>query len=188
MVLGNSKGGTVIISLNSSSALEEIAKRFGCRVQRSRLGKTFEELYKKKGAFASEPSKIVDPRWGYWEDGIYASIMVTQYLSQNNLTLGEALESIPVYFNYQKNLLISAPLDYSTLNSLITEKYSERIDHIEDIDGIKVYLKENDSWIMLRSSGTERKVRVYVESSKEHAARRLLEEGIALVQKATAIK
>ncbi len=122
MVLERSKGGTVIISLNSSSALEEVAKRLGCRVQRSRLGKTFEELYKKKGAFASEPSKIVDPRWGYWEDGIYASIMVTQYLSQNNLTLGQALESIPVYFNYQKNLSISAPVDYSVLNSLVSRK------------------------------------------------------------------
>jgi phosphomannomutase len=145
-------------------------------------------LYKKKGAFASEPSKIVDPRWGYWEDGIYASIMVTQYLSQNNLTLGEALGSIPVYFNYQKNLSISAPVDYSVLNSFVTEKYSQRIDHIEDIDGIKVYFKENDSWIMLRSSGTERKVRIYVESSKEDEARRLLEEGTVLVQKTTASK
>ena len=186
MVLGKSKGGTVIISLNSSSALEEVAKKLGCRVQRSRLGKTFEELYKKKGAFASEPSKIVDPRWGYWEDGIYASIMVTQYLSQNNLTLGQALESIPIYFNYQKNLPIFAPLDYSVLSSLVTENYSGRIDRIEDIDGIKVYFKDNDSWIMLRSSGTEKKVRVYVESSKEDEARRLLEEGIGLVQKTTA--
>ena len=59
MVLGKSKGGTVIISLNSSSALEEVAKRLGCRVQRSRLGKTFEECTRRRGAFASEPSKIV---------------------------------------------------------------------------------------------------------------------------------
>ena len=185
MVLGKSKGSTVIISLNSSSALEEVAKKLGCRVQRSRLGKTFEELYKRRGAFASEPSKIVDPRWGYWEDGIYASIMVTQYLSQNNLTLGQALESIPVYFNYQKNLSISTRLDYSALYSLIAEKYPGMVDRVEDIDGIKVYLKEDNSWIMLRSSGTEKKVRVYVESSREAEAKKLLEEGVALVQKAT---
>ncbi len=41
---------------------------------------------------------------------------------------------------------------------------------------------------MLRSSGTEKKVRVYVESSKEDEAKKLLEEGIALVQKTTASK
>ena len=95
--------------------------------------------------------KLSDPRWGYWEDGIYASIMVTQYLSQNNLTLGQALESIPVYFNYQKNLSISTRLDYTALYSLVTEKYPGMVDHVEDIDGIKVYLKPNNSWIMLRS-------------------------------------
>ena len=185
IVLGRSKGGTVIISLNSSSALEEVASKLGCRVQRSRLGKTFEELYKRKGAFASEPSKIVDPRWGYWEDGIYASIMVAQYLSQNNLSLGQALESIPVYFNYQKNLWISTSVEYPSLKSLIMQKYLGKIDRIEDIDGIKVYFKENSSWIMLRSSGTEKKVRVYVESPKEDEAKKLLEEGVALVQKAS---
>ena len=183
IVLGRSKGGMVIISLNSSSALEEVASSLGCRVQRSRLGKTFEELYKKKGAFASEPSKIVDPRWGYWEDGIYASIMVAQYLSQNDLTLSNALKSIPVYFNKQRNLAISTILDYSALRSLVTQKYSGMIDRIEDIDGIKVYLKQNNCWMMLRSSGTEKKVRVYVESSKEDEAKRLLEEGVALIQR-----
>ena len=59
-----SKRGTVIISLNSSKALEQVALESGCRVVRSRIGKTFQELYKRKGIYASEPSKIVDPKWG----------------------------------------------------------------------------------------------------------------------------
>ena len=114
--------------------------------------------------------------------------MLTQYLSQNNLALSEALESIPIYFNYQKNVTISNPVDYPTLSSLVIDKYSGRIDHVEDIDGIKICLKEDNSWIMLRGSGTEKKIRVYVESSKEVEARKLLEEGIALIERATANK
>jgi phosphomannomutase len=85
------KRGTVIISLNSSKALERVAVDAGCRVVWSRIGKTFQELYKRKGIYASEPSKIVDPKWGYWEDGISAGIMLTQYLSENNKSLDEAL-------------------------------------------------------------------------------------------------
>ena len=53
------KKGNVIISVNSSSALEKTAQDLGCKVQWSRLGKTFEELYKRRGIFASEPSKMV---------------------------------------------------------------------------------------------------------------------------------
>jgi len=185
IVLGRSKGGTVVVSLNSSSALEEVATKLGYRVQRSRLGKTFEELYRKKGAFASEPSKMVDPRWGYWEDGIYASVMVAQYLSQNDLTLSQAIESIPIYYNFQRNLSILIALDYSSLISQVTRKYAGMIDHIEDIDGIKVYFKQNRSWVMLRSSGTEKKVRVYVESSREDEAKKLLAAGVGLIQHMT---
>ncbi len=179
IVVGRTKGATVIISVNSSSALEKVATSMGCRIQRSRLGKTFEELYKRKGAYASEPSKIVDPKWGYWEDGIYAGVMLAQYLSENNITLGQALESIPRYSNYQKNLPLQNTLDYNTLRSSLKQRYGDNIERIEDLDGIKVYLK-NGSWLMLRSSGTEKKVRIYAESSREDEAHDLLTEGIAL--------
>ncbi|MHB8565573.1 MAG: phosphohexomutase domain-containing protein [Nitrososphaerales archaeon] len=179
IVVGQKKSGTVIISLNSSNALEKVATSLGCRVVRSRLGKTFEELYKRTGVFASEPSKVVDPRWGYWEDGIYAGIMLAQYLSEAGITLSHAIASIPRYFNLQKNLPLLAPLDYSMLNSLVKKKYVGRIEKIEEIDGTKVYFKDG-AWLMLRSSGTESKVRVYVESSNESEARELLEDAIAL--------
>ncbi len=59
IILERVKKGNVIISVNSSCAIEKTAEDAGCTVQRSRLGKTFEELYKRRGIYASEPSKIV---------------------------------------------------------------------------------------------------------------------------------
>ncbi|MGI0081344.1 MAG: hypothetical protein ACRECH_17190, partial [Nitrososphaerales archaeon] len=75
IILERVRRGTLVISYNSSDALERIAKEAGCVVERSRLGKTFQELYSKRGIYACEPSKMVDPKWGYWEDGIYAAIL-----------------------------------------------------------------------------------------------------------------
>ena len=173
------KKGNVIVSVNSSSALEKTAKELGCTVQRSRLGKTFEELYKKHGIYASEPSKIVDPRWGYWEDGIYASILISQYLSENNLSLSKAVEWIPVYYNYQRNLQIPAILDHSCARSKMTQRFAGRVEKFDELDGVKLYLK-NGSWLMMRSSGTERKVRVYAESSNDVEARALLEDAVSI--------
>lgn len=179
IVIERSKHGSVIISLNSSNALEKVALEAGCRVQRSRLGKTFQELYRRKGIFASEPSKIVDPTWGYWEDGIYAGVMVTQYLAEKNLSLGEALAAIPKYFNLQKNLSLSSFLDYSKVRTEVEKSFSGQIDWVEDLDGIKVHLKgKGEPWFMLRSSGTEKKVRVYVESQSESEAKSLLERAV----------
>ncbi|MDA4111677.1 MAG: hypothetical protein OK439_04010 [Thaumarchaeota archaeon] len=179
IVVERVKKGNVIISVNSSTALEKTAREMGCSVQRSRLGKTFEELYKRRGIFASEPSKIVDPRWGYWEDGIYASVLVTQYLSDNNLTLSKALEWIPVYYNYQKNLLLPGVLDYNCAKSKMNQEYSGEIDRFDELDGVKLYLN-NGAWMMVRRSGTEKKVRVYVESPNESQARRLLDNGVRI--------
>ena len=177
IVLDRVKKGNVIISVNSSSALEKTARDAGCTVQRSRLGKTFEELYKRRGIYGSEPSKIVDPRWGYWEDGIYASVLITQYLSDNNLSLSKALDWIPVYYNYQRNLLPSGVLDLACVRSVMNEKFSGQVDRFDELDGVKLYLK-GGGWLMVRSSGTEKKVRVYVESPKEDEARSLLDSAV----------
>lgn len=176
------KRGTVIISLNSSKALEKVALESGCRVVRSRIGKTFQELYKRRGIYASEPSKIVDPKWGYWEDGICAGIMLTQYLSEHNLSLHEALASIPKYYNFQKNITTGSVVDYNIVKARIAKEFGDQVESIEDFDGVKVNLKSNDSWFMIRSSGTEKKVRIYVESNIEPKARGLLELAIKIAQ------
>ena len=187
IIIEKVKRGTVIISLNSSNALEMLALEHGCKVERSRLGKTFEELYNQKGIYASEPSKIVDPRWGYWEDGIYAGILVAQHLSTTDRSLSDVIGEIPKYYNLQKNFSSPSPLDYVEMKRRLNEKFSEQIKEIEDLDGIKVRLKD-DSWVMLRSSGTEKKVRVYAESSDEREASSLLEEAIKIASSARSSK
>lgn len=184
IIAEKTKKGNVIISVNSSSALERIAEEMGCRVVRSRLGKTFQELYQKKGIFASEPSKMVDPRWGYWEDGIYASVMVTQYLSEEGLKLSEALRSIPVYYNLQKNLQTAARLDYEWVKLRLKEDFGRRVERFDETDGVKLYL-EDRSWVMIRSSGTEKKARVYVEAAEQDKAQTLLEQGTKIVAACT---
>ncbi len=173
------KKGNVIISVNSSSALEKTAQDLGCNVERSRLGKTFEELYKRKGIFASEPSKMVDPRWGYWEDGIYTAVLVSQYLAEKRISLSEAVSSIPVYYNLQKNLELGGSVDYVCVKAKVREKFGDEIEKFDELDGVKVYLKSG-AWLMVRSSGTEKKVRVYVESPKESEAVFLLKDGISV--------
>lgn len=184
VIVSRVKKGNVIFSVNSSSALERIAQDLGCNVQRSRLGKTFEELYKRKGIFACEPSKMVDPRWGYWEDGIYTGVLVAQYLAESNMTLRQAISEVPVYHNLQRNLQLSGSVDYDCVKTTMKAKFGAEVDKFDELDGVKVYLKDG-AWVMVRSSGTERKVRVYVESPKESEAVFLLQDGIKIALSCT---
>ena len=68
--------GSVIISENSSFAVEETAARMGLRVVRGRIGKTFAEIEREGAVLATEPTKVVDPSWGMWEDGIYCAALI----------------------------------------------------------------------------------------------------------------
>jgi phosphopentomutase len=173
VVVGSGTRGNVIISMNSSSAVERVAEQLGCRVQRSRLGKTFEELYKKRGVFASEPSKMVDPRWGYWEDGIYMSILIAQYLSKEGTKLSQMVQSIPQYYNLQANIAMDTALEYGCVKSAFKEVFGNEVEKFDELDGVKMFLR-NGSWVMLRSSGTEKKARVYAESKERDQAMLLL--------------
>jgi phosphomannomutase len=69
-------------------------------------------------------------------------------------------------------------LDYGKVKTEAEKVFRDQIDWIEDLDGIKVHLKDSGSWLMLRSSGTEKKVRVYVESKEEDVAKLLLERAV----------
>ena len=74
--------GSVIISENSSFAVEEAAVRMGLRVVRARIGKTFAEIHREGAVLATEPSKIVDPTWGMWEDGVYCAALIADVIGK----------------------------------------------------------------------------------------------------------
>ena len=74
---------------------------------------------------------------------------------------------------------LNSGVDYDCAKLMMKEKFGENVREFEELDGVKVYLK-NMVWIMVRSSGTENRVRVYVESRDESRANLLLEEGVGI--------
>ena len=175
------KKGDVVISINTSSKVEELALENNCRVIRYRLGKTSEELKRRGGVYATEPSKIVDASWGYWEDGIYAAALLIQTLSSQNIDLQEVLREVPQTFYQQLNLKVHR-YDYEKIKRITTKHFTSRgVVEIQEIDGLR-FVFEDGSWVLFRASGTERKVRIYSESSSEKDSISLIDEGRKIVQ------
>lgn len=174
--IAKGKKGDVVISSNSSLAVEEMGQMVGCKVIRAPLGKTPHELHLRNGIYATEPSKIVDPQWGLWEDGIYAAALLTQIISSLPRGLAEALNGVPRYQYIQKDLFGSMPK--SLLSQIVKNCYSER-GRFEEVEGVRVIMR--DKWIMFRTSGTEPKIRIYTEAKQDKEATRLMEEGKRLL-------
>ena len=154
-------GGTAVISENSSSAVAEEAQRLGLSVKRSRVGKTFAVLEAEGGVFAADPSKVVDPNWGLWEDGINASAVVSTLLASDRGILGRTMQGVQWRYR-QTNIRSMVKMDI--LRAKARESFRKfRVTEERNLDGLKLVLGD-ESWIMFRPSGTEPITRVYCES------------------------
>ncbi len=171
--------GTAVISENSSSAVAEEAERLGLTVKRSRVGKTFAVLKAEGGVFAAEPSKVVDPRWGLWEDGINASALVSTLLASDRGLLGRVLQDVQWKYR-QTNLRVAAKME--VLAAKAREAFRKfRISDARTLDGLKLVLADG-SWVMLRPSGTEPITRIYCESKDQQMLDSLTQLGTQCVE------
>ncbi len=172
--------GSVIISENSSFAVEETAARMGLRVVRGRIGKTFAEIDREGAVLATEPTKVVDPSWGMWEDGIYCAALIVDALARRP-DLRKMVEGELEWIYRQVNLPVS--VDLARVNAQIDEYFSKyRIVEKRSLDGLRVVFKDK-SWVMFRPSGTEPKTRIYCEAKDELRVSELVETARTLVER-----
>jgi phosphomannomutase len=176
--------GTVIISENSSFAVEEAATRMGLRVVRGKIGKTFAEIEREGAVLATEPSKIVDPSWGMWEDGIYCAALIADVIARRP-DLRRLIEGEFEWRYKQVNLPV--PLDAERLAQQIDEYFSKyKIVEKRSVDGLRIVFKDK-SWVMFRSSGTEPKTRIYCEARDDLRLFELVETAKNLVERTAAV-
>ena len=172
--------GSVIISENSSFAVEEAAASMGLRVVRGRIGKTFAEIDTEGAMLATEPSKIVDPSWGMWEDGIYCAALIVDAIGKRP-DLRKMIDGEFEWLYKQVNLPVS--VDIGKIEEQVDEYFSKfRIVEKRSLDGLRVVFKDK-SWVMFRPSGTEPKTRIYCEAKDELRLSELVETARSLVER-----
>jgi phosphomannomutase len=172
--------GAIIISENTSFAVEETAMRMGLRVVRGRIGKTFAEIDREGAVLATEPSKIVDPSWGMWEDGIYCAALIVDVIAKRP-DLRRLIEGEFEWLYKQVNLPVS--VDIGRIGEQVEEHFSKyRIVERRSVDGLRVVFKDK-SWVMFRPSGTELKTRIYCEARDELRLSELVEASRNLVER-----
>jgi phosphomannomutase len=171
--------GNVVISENTSTAVAEEAERLGLKVFRSRVGKTFAVLESDGGVFASEPSKIVDPRWGTWEDGINASAMISSLLATDRGLLGRVMQEVRWRYR-QTNLRVEVRMEALVEKARETFRKS-RIVEERTLDGMKLVFGDG-SWVMFRPSGTEPITRMYCEAKDPQQLETLVQLGTECIE------
>lgn len=170
--------GKLVKTVGASQMLDIIAKQYNVDVVETPVG------FKWVGAAMREYDTIIggEESGGLSikghipeKDGIIADLLVLEMLAYEDKPLWELQEELKqkagcTFYNERVDIKL---LDNTQLDILI-KKYSEldkigdfEIDEIDKKDGIKYYLDDKKTWVLIRPSGTEPLLRIYIESDSK---------------------
>ncbi|MFC1478855.1 phosphomannomutase [Candidatus Margulisiibacteriota bacterium] len=176
--------GGIAKSVATSNMVNVIANKMAKPIFETPVGfKNFRQ-YLKNGQVAcafEESDGITLQNHTLEKDGIIGALLALEITLRTGKNLGEYLKNLHEEYGYyfpkrfstaitedQKQQL-SATLGEYTIGSNIEDL---QISEIITIDGFK-FIFSDQSWLMIRPSGTEPKVRIYVESRKQEDAEKL---------------
>lgn len=177
-------GGTVITSINTSASIEEVVKKEGGKVMRVPLGNLHATLDDYDTVYAGEPSKSLFPDYNRWTDGIYAASKLLEVMSSKSEPLSELTAEIPSYPMHRENFPCPDEKKKEFMEK-IRDHLLENVTEVRDtdeVDGLRI-TKEDGSWILIRTSGTEPKVRMVLEGKTEEDVKKLRKIGLKGIKK-----
>lgn len=115
-------------------------------------------------------------------DGIWMGLVIWEFMAKSGKTLKELIQEvydITGPFSFER---IDLHLDEAVKNRVIEEVKSGKlkafgkynIQRLEDLDGWKFFLND-ETWVMIRASGTEPVLRTYAEAASREEAFAILE-------------
>lgn len=165
------KKGHVVVSIDTGFVVDEVVYKLGGTVERYVLGKTHErvkELGLSNVVMAGEPWKLIYTSWGPWVDGILQVALITRIILETGKPFSKILEEegIPEYPWDRRSYLVE-PVEirdgiYEDIAEGLKDALGDPI-RVIGIDGYR-FEYEDGSWILVRKSGTEPKIRVYAEA------------------------
>lgn len=177
-------GGTVVVSIDTGSRIDAVVERAGGRVVRIPLGQPHDGIKRYKAIFAAEPWKLVHPKFGPWIDPFVTMGLLIKLIDENG-PLSELVKEIPTYYLKKANVLCPDEYKAEVVRRAAEEverKLSSEIKEVLTISGFRIALNDG-SWILIRPSGTEPKIRVVAEAPTEKRRDELFEMAYSTVSR-----
>ncbi|MHA2070356.1 MAG: phosphoglucosamine mutase [Candidatus Thorarchaeota archaeon] len=153
-------GGTVVVSIDTSSVIDEVVRAEGGEVVRAPLGSLQEILAVRTDGsviFASEPWKPIFAELGLWMDGVTGAARFAQMMDEmGDGSCIKLMKSIPEYPILRDNIPCPdevKPRFLPMVKKMLVPEISD-IEQILEEDGIRIERKDG-SYLLVRVSGTE---------------------------------
>ncbi len=183
--------GAIIKTLSDTMMIDQLGKLFNVPVYETPVGFKYVAplMVEKNALIGGEESGGYGFRGHVPErDGILAGLYFLDFMIQTGKTPSQLLrylfskvgphyyDRIDVHFAEAERKKYTDKLAGSTVKSIA----STQVASVDTTDGFR-YILADDSWLLIRFSGTEPLLRIYAESSTEKRVQKILENGRKLL-------
>ena len=176
LIARQSPGDYLVTPISASQVVETIGKK----VVRTKVGSPYVvgKMKELGASFGFEPNGgAVFAEIMYTRDGGSMTVKMLNLFSKYDGTFSQLVGQLPKFFMFRTKV------DYKwELKDKILEEAKRHFKgvRVEEMDGLKIWINDT-TWMLFRSSANAPEFRVFAESKNEEEAKKLLVDGIALV-------
>lgn len=180
--------GPVVRTVSTTRMIDRLAQIYGLPVYETPVGFNYiaEYMLKEDILIGGEESGGISFRGHIPEgDGVLIALLLVELVARSGHTLYELVEGLlervgPAHYR-RTDQRIRYPINKQDMVDQLVDGVpgaigGERVEKVDTADGVK-YVLEDDSWLLIRPSGTEPVLRVYAEGRSEEMVEALLTYG-----------
>ncbi|MGC8618356.1 MAG: phosphoglucosamine mutase [Thermoplasmata archaeon] len=156
--------GDLVFPVASSFLIDRIAEKHGVKVMRTAVGAPViaSALNKYGGIMGGEENgKVILPHHLNSGDGGLSLALILDLLSTTELKFSELINRLPDY--KIRRIKLQNRNDFESIKEKLKNSYSDM--KMDEIDGLR--LVKGDSFILIRKSGTEPAIRIFISSTDD---------------------
>lgn len=182
------KSGSVVRTVSTTRMIDRLASQYDLVLHETPVGFNYiaDYMLKENVLIGGEESGGISFQGHIPEgDGILMGLMLLEVVASSGATLYELVQDLlkevgPAYYE-RKDFRLRFPVSKNAMtqklvNDVPAKIGGETIDQVATVDGVK-YILADDSWLLIRPSGTEPVLRVYAEGRSPEMVRALLGYG-----------
>lgn len=185
--------GAVVRTVSTTRMIDRLAKRYGLTLYETPVGFNHiaDHMLKDDILIGGEESGGISFKGHIPEgDGVLMGLLLVEMVAEYGVPLHELVDDLlsevgPAYYE-RKDIRLGHPVSKEKMTAYLRDQApaeigGEKVLQISVVDGVK-YIMSDDSWLLIRPSGTEPVLRVYAEGRTNEMVKALLGYGEKVAQ------
>ena len=178
------RGAEVVCPINTTMMLSMVAEKLGSKVIHTKVGsvEVSREMVRRKTLLGLEENGgFMYGALNEVRDGAMTTALVLDMLASSGASFSELVRRLPGMYQFKTKFVCkSRDVIDKAIKACIHHGSPKKVD---TLDGAKVWIDE-ETWVMIRPSGTEPLIRMYAESTDKSLLDSKVEEYRKLIQSA----